>query len=296
MSNTIGPPVLGTGWDITHPLVGAAHGLLAYEIQDLRKGIGIRSDKEHKTLAASSAGGEHKQGSAIAWIQDTQPTTRPDGTTDLNADDLGRLWYDTTAPGKLKVLTAIGTPDTFTEAIPILDEDDMASDSAVLAPSQQSVKAYADARQTAAEATAAADATSKADAALSSAQSYADDVATAAEAYTDQEVGGITPWPGFGERTANDTDSNPIVKGNAYLAECDGYLMLTTGMYTHAIYEGDAAVGLTQVTSSTENDGPTGGNSYSSWPVTAGKYYEIDYTNLEYVFFKPIGTGGLVKQ
>jgi hypothetical protein len=136
----------------------------------------IRLAKEHVTPAASSVGGEHKQGSAIDWFQTTAPTTRPDGVTALTTDDLGRTWCDTTN-NVLKMLTAIGSPNTWTpygelciatytagsepargiyrkgneiyvktdaekHLAGLIDEDNMASNSATRVPSQQSVRAY----------------------------------------------------------------------------------------------------------------------------------------------------------
>lgn len=178
MSNDIGPPVVGTSWDETAPAAADAHGNGVYEIQHLRVSTRIRLAKEHVTPAASSVGGEHKQGSAVFWIQEEEPTTRPDGTTALTSADLGRCWVDTTNR-VAKVLAAIGTPNTWTPVGELalglyeegsepdlglymkgnelyfkgadgtekpvgglLDEDAMTSDSATQVPSQQSVKAF----------------------------------------------------------------------------------------------------------------------------------------------------------
>ena len=171
---------MGTGWDEAAPAVTNAHGVGVYEIRDLRMGARIRLAKEHKTPATSSAGGEHKQGSAVCWHQASAPTTRPDETTALTSDDVGRIWIDSTNH-VMKELAAVGTPNTWTPIAEIalatysvgseptrglymkgnalyfkgadatekfiaglLDEDDMASNSATHAPSQQSVKAYVD--------------------------------------------------------------------------------------------------------------------------------------------------------
>jgi hypothetical protein len=75
-------------------MVGGA----AAEIRDLRLGVGLRIDKEHTTLAAISAGGEHKAGSAKAYEGGTdpaeEPTEQPDETTALTDADAGRLWID----------------------------------------------------------------------------------------------------------------------------------------------------------------------------------------------------------
>lgn len=81
----------GHGWDITAPADSDPRRLGAQEIRDLRTGVGIRMDKEHETLAPASAGGEHKSGSAKAYMQNSAPTTRPGGDS-LSSDDKGRLW------------------------------------------------------------------------------------------------------------------------------------------------------------------------------------------------------------
>ena len=89
------PNVDGTSWDEGHPLITDPRRDGAQEILSLRKGVKIRADKEHVAYAASSAGGEHKQGSAKIYRQSTAPTLRPDGVTSLGADDAGRLWLNT---------------------------------------------------------------------------------------------------------------------------------------------------------------------------------------------------------
>jgi hypothetical protein len=168
---------LGTGWDEAEPLGTAAHGVGMYEIRDLRMGVRIRVNKEHVAAGATSAGGEHKQGSAVCWAQASAPTTKPDGATALAAADIGRIWLDTTN-NALKVLTAVSTnvwtpigqillatysggseparglymkgnelyfkgADAVEKLVGgLIDEDDMASDSATQVPSQQSVKAF----------------------------------------------------------------------------------------------------------------------------------------------------------
>lgn len=248
MSNTIGPPPTGVGWDEDYPDVSDAHGNGAYEIRDLRKGLRIRVSKEHVTLAGSSAGGEHKQGSAVTWIQDDEPTTRPDGSTALTSADLGRIWYDTTNYC-LKELTAIGSPNTWTPFGEILlglysgggdepdrglymkgnelyfkgqdgtekqvggliDEDDMSSDSATRCPSQQSVKAFVATQDATYEATA---------------EAYADAVGDAAviEAggYTDTEIASISD---FGAYQTDDADSATLAKDVVYQAQHAGLVV-----------------------------------------------------------------------
>jgi hypothetical protein len=85
----------GVGWDETSPKnTDAAFPYGAQEIRDLRKGVRIRSDKEHVAAGVASAGGEHKEGSAKGYYEAAAPTNRPDGTTALVTADAGRLWID----------------------------------------------------------------------------------------------------------------------------------------------------------------------------------------------------------
>lgn len=89
----------GTSWDITLPTLSDNRRDGQQEIRGLRAGTAIRMDKEHRDLngAASPAdGGEHVEGSAVAYHQDAPaPVNRPDGTA-LDAQDDGRLWVDST--------------------------------------------------------------------------------------------------------------------------------------------------------------------------------------------------------
>lgn len=97
----------GTTWDVTAPDIDQPHGNTYKEIYDLRKGVAIRVNKEHETLATSSAGGVHKQGSARAFFQDAAPTTQVDGSA-FDSGDLGLFWFDSNASpdNQFNVLTA----------------------------------------------------------------------------------------------------------------------------------------------------------------------------------------------
>ena len=108
-------PYDGTGWNTGAPNNEALVGNAYQEVQDLRKGVGIRMDKEHVTAASSSAGGEHKQGSARAFFQDTAPTTQLDGGAWI-AGDTGSLWFDTnsTPDNIVYVLTNHASTGTWT--------------------------------------------------------------------------------------------------------------------------------------------------------------------------------------
>ncbi len=98
----------GDSWSETSP-VGATEtvGAGALEIRSLRAAVRQRLLKEHVAPAASNVGGEHKAGSAVSYIgdySDAYPTLRPDASTTLTADDLGRVAYNTD-DGEYRVLT-----------------------------------------------------------------------------------------------------------------------------------------------------------------------------------------------
>ena len=93
----------GLTWVTDDPLNSEPRNKGAQEIRSLRKGVALRMDKEHQALTImsnggpdlSTGGGEHKKGSAIIYRQEGAPDKRPDGETDLDADDNGRLWIKT---------------------------------------------------------------------------------------------------------------------------------------------------------------------------------------------------------
>jgi len=82
------------------PDIDQPHGYDYRELQHIKKGLRIRLEKEHNcsaaTMAANSSGGEHLNGSAATYEGTSEPTKRPDTSTDLadNAYDRGRLWLD----------------------------------------------------------------------------------------------------------------------------------------------------------------------------------------------------------
>ena len=82
----------GVDWDTSAPADVDLRSNGALEIRDLRLGVAIRADKEHTAAAASSAGGEHKEGSAVIYTEPKVefPTNRPDGSTALTSADEGR--------------------------------------------------------------------------------------------------------------------------------------------------------------------------------------------------------------
>lgn len=87
----------GTKWDVDSPDINQLIGNHYKEMYDLRRGVGIRMDKEHETMATSSAGGVHIPGSAVAWHLATGsiPALQPNGDA-FDSGDKGRLWHDIT--------------------------------------------------------------------------------------------------------------------------------------------------------------------------------------------------------
>ena len=128
----------GTGWDVTAPADSDAQSSGDDEIRDLRKGVAIRANKEHVDYAASSVGGQHVEGSAMAYyVATTAPTTQPGGDA-LSAADEGRIYVDSDDSNNTYVYTgsawakitgaadgAIGTTQIADDAV---DKDKIALD------------------------------------------------------------------------------------------------------------------------------------------------------------------------
>jgi len=155
-------PATGIAWDPTIPDNGQVHGNDYNEHRETKLAVAIRNDKEHVAFAGSSVGGEHKPGSARIYrgdytttvAGDNLPTTKPDGATALDANDAGMLAHDTDATLGNIYYEWNGTGWDAIDLIitnianSVKDEDNMASDSASHVPTQQSVKAFTEARTT----------------------------------------------------------------------------------------------------------------------------------------------------
>jgi len=136
-------------FDKGKPIAGCKARYIDDDIRANNEAIEAAVGFGHDFATGSTQTGEHNDGAAKIYAGDTAPTTKEDGIRALNAGDVGkRLWLDTSVtPNVLKVLTAIGTPNTWTATgslSGLLDEDDLASNSDVLPPTQQSIKAYVD--------------------------------------------------------------------------------------------------------------------------------------------------------
>ncbi len=313
----------GTAWDITSPDIDQLIGNHYKEMFDLRKGVAIRMNKEHETLATASAGGVHKQGSARAFFQDAAPTTQINGDA-WDSGDTGSLWFDTnSSPDNLVyVLTnhastgtwtllsvsmtaeivaaahqwadtqtfdvtiaanggvtlgvgddligsatsainmnnfdvdeagvgTIGTSFNIAGTIAItgtLDEDDMASDSAVSVATQQSIKAH----------------------------------------------------DAFGAFTNQDDDTNAMLVAHAYLANQDGFVSV--------VHTANAAADIVVGYVDTDNNPAAGGTVLAGinartggavesrmFPVASGKYFEItNSAGATAIYWQP-KSGALVK-
>ncbi len=103
----------GLSWAVDTPVGASPRKDGAAEVLGLRVGVGLRHDKEHLTAAVMGAGpdqdtggGEHRPGSAVAYLTSTEPTDRPDGLVTIGTGgvlDKGRLWVDTTTGHVMKV-------------------------------------------------------------------------------------------------------------------------------------------------------------------------------------------------
>jgi hypothetical protein len=70
------------------------------DLRALKDGISKRMSNEHETFETDNSSGAegddfvHKEGSAKGYYQAAAPTLRPDGSTSLNTEDVGRIWID----------------------------------------------------------------------------------------------------------------------------------------------------------------------------------------------------------
>lgn len=103
-------------FDKGKPIAGRKARYIDDDIRANNEAIEAAVGFGHDFATGSTQTGEHNDGAAKIYAGDTAPTTKEDGIRALNADDVGkRLWLDTSVtPNVLKVLTAIGTPNTWT--------------------------------------------------------------------------------------------------------------------------------------------------------------------------------------
>lgn len=84
-------------WDVTKPINHTLVSALPEEIRKLKASAKTQIDREHETpVDGDVTGGEHSNGSAVAYRDTATPSNRPDGSTALasNNVDKGRLWID----------------------------------------------------------------------------------------------------------------------------------------------------------------------------------------------------------
>ena len=98
---------MASEWDLAVPPNTELVSDLPAEHRQMKTDTKAVMEKEHATLGTGNSGGEHKQGSARAFFQDTAPATQVDGTA-FAAEDLGSLWIDSNASpdNQFNILTA----------------------------------------------------------------------------------------------------------------------------------------------------------------------------------------------
>jgi len=97
----------------------------------------------------------------------------------------------------------------------------------------------------------------------------------------------------FGEKTNKDSGGSTLVTGAIYFAESDGVLVANTAYYGAKIFEGDTVSNLVEVASDYNYEN---GHSSVSWIVSKGSYVKVELGSPRSIWWKPIGSGGLVKQ
>ncbi len=102
------------GWSITVPGDSVTIGSLPGHIRDAKNTIRSRAEKEHTLFVGgteTTSGMNHREGSAVVYRQDAEPTARPAETPSISltiADD-GRLWADSNDSNSLYVYDGSGT-------------------------------------------------------------------------------------------------------------------------------------------------------------------------------------------
>ena len=84
-------------WNVNKPINHTLVSALPEEIRKLKTSTKTQIDREHETpIDGDATGGEHSNGSAVAYKGTVTPSNRPDGVTALAANDVdyGRLWID----------------------------------------------------------------------------------------------------------------------------------------------------------------------------------------------------------
>ena len=84
-------------WNVNSPINHTLISALPEEIRKLKASAKTQIDREHETpVDGDATGGEHSNGSAVAYRGTATPTNRPDGATALASNDVdkGRLWID----------------------------------------------------------------------------------------------------------------------------------------------------------------------------------------------------------
>lgn len=111
-------------WDEGSPVINQPRRAGALEINALRQAVRLRMAKEHETPDAASVGGEHLHGSARVYYQAAAPTFKPDGVTDLDDEDDGRLWLDS---DNNKIYVYSAATDSWVDTTPAPDPTEIYS-------------------------------------------------------------------------------------------------------------------------------------------------------------------------
>jgi hypothetical protein len=278
-------PPTGVGWDTTSPGIGEPHGNDYKELQELKLAVSLRLVKEHVAFSTSTAGGEHKPGSAISYFGDFStsaagnalPTRRPDATapwtsggTALTAADYGRLAYDTDAVfgGILWVYLAAGW--TKVGYMDILTAQTIAG-----------VKTFSVSP-------------------IVPTLTTGDDTTKAAStAFVQQEITASKATI-FGTRTVNDSLGSALAIGSVYKAGSDGFVSYTvvrvSDTYLVTLVSDSNATPTTVLASQSGTYGADGDTVCI--PIKKDDYWKINNTNgtVSNIRWLPMGSGTCVKQ
>jgi hypothetical protein len=316
-------PATGVGWNTGIPDDGQPHGNDYNEHRETKLAVSLRLAKEHVAFDVDGAGAEHKLGSAVAYsgdystsaAGDSLPTTKPDGTTALDADDEGRLAYDTDTTYGGILYRWDGTNLEWVALTLKINNIDQSVRLSFIGD-YSSASAGDDLPENKPGTSTPLDADDNGRVAYDTDVTYGDvfyqwvtDEWVAVDDQSDLTVpttGAIKGYTDakytFGAWTDEDSATDTLIKDTIYKADCDGFIVVnytSTSVDTEILGYTDSSATPTTVRFRLSTTSISGNKGVSfTMPVKKDDYAKVTSSGATAptIFWLPIGTGGLVAQ